>query len=75
MPENIYKQDNAMEKNPGDILHNMIADNRNYVSSYLKLSEQNRLDAVSVLDGIAPIMIFCMSATDFLICSVILAER
>lgn len=57
MPENIYKQDKAehMQKSSGDILHDMFADNGNDVSSYLKLSEQNRLVAVSVLDGIAPI--------------------
>lgn len=57
MPENIYKQENAdiHMNNSMKLLRSFFADDNNSVSSYLKLSEQNQLDAVSVLDGIAPI--------------------
>ncbi|MGN0639230.1 MAG: response regulator [Huintestinicola sp.] len=56
MPENTYKQDNAFsqKKDPEELLRSLIGGDT-AVSSYLKLSEQNRLDAVSVLDGVAPI--------------------
>lgn len=56
MSEDIYKQDKAVSReNISEEMLRSVLGGGSDVSSYLKLSEQNRLDAVSVLDGVAPI--------------------
>ena len=57
MPEGIIKNNKAVSDNIGadNILRSVLSAGDNDVSSYLDLSEKNHLDALSVLDGIAPI--------------------
>ena len=57
MSDKISKKDRSdpQMKDSGNIFRNLLNTSDNDVSSYMKLSEQNELDAVSVLEGIAPI--------------------